>query len=125
MTAPAAAPVETTATAPPAAERRSAARTRKPRGGALVTSGVAWIVAVALLLAGVVAVNVSVLRLNVRLSALEGERARIEAENAALGAQISSAAAQPRIERLAREQLGLVPADPAAATYVWLRPHRR
>ena len=69
VTAPAAAPLETTATAPPAAERRSAARTRKPRSGALVASGVAWIVAVALLLAGVVAVNVSVLRLNVRLGA--------------------------------------------------------
>jgi cell division protein FtsL len=120
VTAPAAAPVETPV------ERTSRRRAaRRPRGGALVTSGVLWIVVVATLLAGVVAVNVSVLRLNVRLSGLESRRAQLQAENAGLQSQISSAAAAPRIERLARKQLGLVPADPSLTTYVSLRPRPR
>jgi cell division protein FtsL len=121
VTTPAAAPVETQVAAR-TARRRAAER---PRGGALVPSGVAWIVGVALLLAGVVAVNVSVLRLNVRLSELDRERARVHAEKAALQAEISSSAAAPRIERIARKNLGLVPANPATTTYVTLRRRGR
>jgi cell division protein FtsL len=76
---------------------------------------------IAVLLAGVVAVNVSVLRLNVQLSDAQRERAELQAENAMLAAQLSSAAAAPRIQRLARSA-GLVPASAARTTYVSIRP---
>jgi cell division protein FtsL len=115
---PAAAPVEA-----PAAARTARRRAAQPRGGALVTSGVAWIVLVAILLAGVVAVNVSVLRLNVRLSDADRERARLQAQIGQLELESSSAASTPRIERAARRS-GLVPADAAHTTYVFLGRRR-
>jgi cell division protein FtsL len=119
VTTPAAAPVESPAVAR-TARRRAAQR---QRGGALVSSGVAWIVCIAVLLAGIVAVNVSVLRLNVRLSGLERERANLHAEIAQLELESSSAASPPRIERAARRS-GLVPADAANTTYVFLNRRR-
>ena len=87
-----------------------------------VAGGVLWIVVVAALLAGVVAVNVVVLQLNVRLDGLARERADLRADNAKLRAQLSSAAANARIARDAREGLGLVAADPTTTTYVRLDP---
>jgi len=118
VTTPAAAPVET-----PAAARTTRRRAAQPRGGALVTGGVAWIVAIACLLAGVVAVNVSVLRLNVRLSNAERERARLQAEISQFELQSSSAASPSRIERAARGT-GLVSADATHTTYVFLEPRK-
>lgn len=115
---PAAAPVEA-----PAAARTARRRAAQPRGGALVTSGVAWIVLVAVLLAGIVAVNVSVLQLNVRLGDADRERAQLQAQIAQLELESSSAASTPRIERTAR-RAGLVPADAAHTTYVFLDRRR-
>jgi cell division protein FtsL len=102
--------------------RRRAARA--PRGGVLVTGGVVWIVVIAMLLAGVVAVNVSVLRLNLQLSDLERQRAALQAENASLSSQVSSTAALSRIQRLARAA-GLVPAPPGQTTYLSIRQKRK
>ena len=83
-----------------------------------MVGGVVWIVLLAVLLAGVVALNVAVLRLNVRLDGLGHERANIRAANAALSAQLSSATATAQIETLARRRLGLVPVEPEDMTYV-------
>ena len=66
--------------------------------------------------------NVVVLQLNVRLDGLARERADLRADNAKLRAQLSSAAANARIARDAREGLGLVAADPTTTTYVRLDP---
>jgi hypothetical protein len=95
------------------APRRTAKR--KQRG---VAGGVAWIVVAGVLLAGIVALNVAVLRLNVKLDRLNTEREQLRGGNAAIASQLSSAAASPRIQNLARLRLGLVPADPATTTYV-------
>ena len=84
-----------------------------------------WIVVVAVLLAGVVALNVAVLRLNVQLDKLDSKRAQLRAEKQALASQLSMAAASPRIQLLARTRYGLVPADPAEITYVRLEPRTR
>jgi cell division protein FtsL len=116
----AAARVEAPVPAPPA--RRRAAR--PSRDGALVTSGILWIVVVAFLLAGVVAINVSVLRLNLRLNDFDRQRAELQAENAVLASQLSSAAASSRIERLAREA-GLFPAGSGRTTFVSIRPKQK
>lgn len=98
----------------PAATRRRKA-VRAPFAGS-----VAWIVAVGVLLAGVVAVNVLVLQLNVRLDTLGRERAELKADIATARAQLSTASSNVRIETRAAAALGLVPADPALTTYVRL-----
>jgi cell division protein FtsL len=104
---PRGAPPRLRAAAPPAPERR-------------VFGGVVWIGTVAVLLAGIVALNVAVLRLNMRLDELGGERANLRAENAALAARFSSSHATARIQALARTELGLVPAEPGETTYIQL-----
>jgi cell division protein FtsL len=85
-----------------------------------VAGGVLWIGVVAALLAGVVATNVAVLRLNMKLDRLGRERAELRAQTAALKSQLSSAAAAPRIQRLAAKQLGLVRVTPEQTTYFTL-----
>jgi cell division protein FtsL len=97
------------------AGRRAASRRRL--GG-----GVTWILVVAALLAGVVAVNVLVLKLNVELDRLGSERAQLKADNAALRARLSSAASSLRVSQEARRRLGLVPADPLLTDYVRIGP---
>ena len=96
------------------------ARARARRGP--FTGGVLWIVLVAALLAGVVAINVLVLRLNVQLDGLRHDRAELKAEIASTRAQLSSASANARIETEAATKLGLVEADPNATTYLRLDP---
>jgi len=95
----------------PAPRNRPAPRRR-------VAGGVVWIVFVALLLTGIVALNVAVLRLNVQLDRLSRERADLRAENRTLQSQLSSAASSQRIQALAAKRLGLRPADPNSTTYV-------
>ena len=90
-----------------------------------MAGGVVWIVVVAVLLAGVVAMNVAVLRLNVQLDKLDTQRAHLRAEKQALASQLSMAAASPRIQLQAEKQFGLVEANPAETTYVRLGPRTR
>jgi cell division protein FtsL len=87
-----------------------------------VAGGVVWIGIVAVLLAGVVALNVAVLRLNMQLDRLGRERADLRAQNAALSVQLSSQASAPRIQRLAAKRLGFVQATSDQTSYVTL-PH--
>jgi cell division protein FtsL len=81
-------------------------------------AGITWIVVGAVLLAGVVFVNLAVLRLNLRLDSATQERTKLRAENAALSSQLSSALASPRIQALARQQDGLTQADPSTIGYI-------
>lgn len=99
-------------------ERRS--KTQDARSRAPFAGGVAWIVLVGVLLAGIVAVNVIVLQLNMQLDGLGGERAQLKADNARLRSQLSSASANVRIEEAATAKLGLQAADPLTTTYVRL-----
>ena len=82
--------------------------------------GIAWIVVVGGLLAGIVAVNVVVLQLNMQFDGLSRERAQLKADNALLRSQLSSASANVRIEDAATRKLGLEAADPLTTTYVRL-----
>jgi cell division protein FtsL len=97
----------------PAALEGGRRRLRRP-----LTGGVVWIVAVGCLLAGVVALNVVVLQLNVRYDRLSRQRAELQADVALLRAELSTASAGSRIESLAQEKLGLVPASPDVTEYV-------
>jgi cell division protein FtsL len=87
-----------------------------------VLGGVVWIGVIALLAAGVVAMNVLLLQLNVGYDDLGRERAQLKADIAHLESQLSSAAANARIARQAQEHLGLVEADPETTTYVTIAP---
>ena len=72
----------------------------------------------AVLLTGVVALNVAVLRLNMQLDRLGQERTQLRAENAALSSQLSSAVAAPKVQALAQRRLGVVPAAVDKVTYL-------
>ena len=97
---------------------RARAATRK-RSWAL-GGGVVWIVLLAVLLTGVVAVNVAVLRLNLSLDEVGRERTELKTDIARLRSEISSAAATTRIERLAEGELELVEVEPEDTTYIQL-----
>jgi cell division protein FtsB len=97
----------------PKAKPRTRARRRARSHGAI-----AWIVISAVLLAGVVFVNLAVLRLNLSLDKATQERTNLRANNALLQSQLSAALASPRIQAQARRQDGLVPADPSTIGYV-------
>jgi cell division protein FtsL len=106
--------------AQPARVRRARASSTQRRRSWLVSGGVAWIVVFAVLLAGVVAINVAVLRLNLQLDQSGGERTDLKNDIAGLRAEISSAAATTRIERLAQGELGLHEVQPEDTTYIQL-----
>ena len=82
-----------------------------------LTGGIFWISAFAVLLAGVVALNVAVLRVNMNVNDLSKQQADLQAQNQALASQLSSAGSSIRIEQAARK-LGLVPAPAADTSYV-------
>jgi cell division protein FtsL len=82
-----------------------------------LTGGIFWISAFAVLLAGVVALNVAVLRVNMNVNDLSKKQADLQAQNQALASQLSSAGSSIRIEQAAR-RLGLVPAPAADTSYL-------
>ena len=96
--------------------RRPGPRARRRRDP--LRSGVVWIVLAAVVLAGLVALNVAVLQLNVRLDQLSRDRASLREQNASLASQFSTAKAAPLIQARAQGRLGLVPAK--QTTYVEL-----
>jgi cell division protein FtsL len=108
--------------AQPAPGRRARAGSSTHRRSWVLSGGVVWIVTFAVLLAGVVAINVAVLRLNLQLDQTGRERTDLKNDIAGLRAEISSAAATTRIERLARGELGLVEVEPEDTTYIQLSP---
>jgi cell division protein FtsL len=104
---------------------RRATRPRRARTAATprVAGGVLWIVVVAALLAGIVALNVAVLRLNVQVEQLDRQREQLASKRAALQTELSTAAAGGRVETAAVRQLGLV--APVSTRYLQLKPPGR
>jgi hypothetical protein len=92
-------------------------RARSRASGRRVTGGIVWISLFAVLLTGIVALNVAVLRTNMRVSNLDKVELQLRAENAALASQVSSAASAGRIEATA-QKLGLVPALAVDTSYL-------
>lgn len=99
---------------------RARTRTLARRRSWALGGGLLWIVLFAVLLAGVVGVNVNVLRLNLELDRAGRERTELRADISRLRSQLSSASATSRIDRLAQKELGLVPADTDETIYVHL-----
>ena len=104
----------------PAAPVRSKRRLSRRR----VRGHIVWMILFALLLFGVVAINVAVLRAHVAVTRLDDQRAQIEARNQALASQLSAASSAPRVEAAAR-RLGMVQAPATATSYLDLAPRSR
>jgi cell division protein FtsL len=101
----------------PRPQPQSVPRARRRAQGLRLTGGIFWISAFAVLLAGVVALNVAVLRVNMTVNDLNKQQAELQAQNQALASQLSSAGSSIRIEQAARK-LGLVPAPAADTSYL-------
>ena len=101
----------------PRPKPQSVPRARRRTQGVRLTGGIFWISAFAVLLAGVVALNVAVLRVNMNVNDLSTQQADLQAQNQALASQLSSAGSSIRIEQAAR-RLGLVPAPATDTSYV-------
>jgi len=104
----------------PAASVRSRRKPTQRR----VRGHIVWMILFALLLFGVVAVNVAVLRAHVAVSRLDDERTRIENQNQALASALSAANSAPRVEAAAR-RLGLIQASPGNTSYADMLAGRR
>ena len=106
---------------PPAARPRgrpaASVRSRRKPTQRRVRGHIVWMILFALLLFGVVAVNVAVLRAHVAVSQLDDERAKLEARNQALASALSAVDSAPRIETAAR-RLGLIPASAGNTSYL-------
>jgi cell division protein FtsL len=114
------APSRTREQAKPAPKPKAKAKPRR-RAKARNHGAILWIVVAAVLLAGVVTVNLAVLRANIALDRANQERTKLQADNATLESQLSSALASPRIQALASRKKGLVEADPSTIGYIDLR----
>jgi hypothetical protein len=104
---------------PKARPRRRAAQ--RPR----VLGGVVWIVVLATLLAGIVALNVALLQLNMQLEQANQRKAELRAGNIGLTGRLSSAGSAPQVASTASHRLGLVSAEPDQTTYIDLGARRR
>jgi cell division protein FtsB len=109
---------------PARARPKAPARSRRRQVNRRVRLPIVWMTVFALLLAGVVAVNVAVLRAHVAVSNLDQERAKLEAQNQELASRLSAASSAPRIEAAAR-RLGFVQAPATAVSYLDLLPRSR
>ena len=108
----------------PAKRQAAPARTRRKPTQRRVRAHIVWMILFALLLAGVVAVNVAVLRAHVAVTRLDEQRAKLQAQNQALASRLSAASSAPRIEAAA-QRLGMVQAPAANTSYLVLPSGRR
>ena len=89
-----------------------------------LASGVVWIGLLAVLLTGIVALNVAVLQLNLQLDDLGQERARLRTENADLRARAAVNAFPDTIRETAKVQ-GYHQVNPLQTRYLDLEPNAR
>lgn len=103
----------------PARRPATSVRSRRKPTQRRVRGHIVWMILFALLLFGIVAVNVAVLRAHVAVSQLQDQRAKLEAHNQALASALSAADSAPRIEAAAR-RLGLIQASAGNTKYLEL-----
>ena len=103
--------------APEGPAPRSRTRSRRRAGQLRLRGHIVWMTAFALLLAGVVAVNVAVLRAHVAVTKLQNEQAQLQAQNETLSEKLSAASSAPAVVAAAH-RLGLVEAPDSATSYL-------
>jgi hypothetical protein len=112
------------ATPAPRRERSRAARPAlaRPRAGrSPVGAGVVWVLLLATLFGGIVALNVGALRNSIAASSIDGQAAALRSQNADLASRIVADSGYGRISQLARN-LGMVQAQPNRRDYMRLHP---
>jgi hypothetical protein len=109
---------------PPARRPAAPVRSRRKPTQRRVRGHIVWMTLFAILLFGVVAVNVAVLRAHVAVSKLDQERLQLENQNQALASRLSAANSAPRVEAAAR-RLGLIQASAGNTSYLDLAPSGR
>lgn len=107
----------------PAARTRARERARTAPGRKLLTGGVLWVLLLAALFGGIVALNVAALQSNLEGNRLVGQAAELRTQNARLEADVAAAGGWGRWATLAT-RLGMVPAYPSRADYIPLDPAR-
>lgn len=117
VAAPARAPARprrrTEAPAPVAVPRRA----RRVRPRRLTIGGAAWVIVLATLLGGIVALNVATLRDSIEVSRLQSQARQLTAENQLQQNRVTSLSSPVAIVREAT-RLGMHPADPNTTRYV-------
>jgi hypothetical protein len=88
-----------------------------------VSAGVIWVLLLATLFGGIVALNVGALRNSIAASRIDGEAAALRSQNADLASRIVADSGYGRISQLARN-LGMVQAQPGRRDYMRLHPRR-
>ncbi|MDX6521185.1 MAG: hypothetical protein QOG02_2030 [Gaiellales bacterium] len=101
------------------AARPSLARPRSRRFP--VTPGVMWVLLLATLFGGIVALNVGALRSSIEASRLDGQAAALRSQNADFESQISAQSGYGRISQLARGY-GMVQVQPSRRNFIMLHP---
>jgi len=95
---------------------------RRPRSP--VAPGVAWVLLLAALFGGIVALNVGALRNSIDASKLDAEGAALRTQNADLTARVAALTGYGRISKLAGDS-GMVQADPSRTDFINLKPAAR
>ena len=108
----------------PRKPRRRAGLERQRMRRSPVAPGVLWVLVIATLLGGVVALNVGALRNSIQASRLEGDAAALRSQNSALESQIAGESLSGRINQLA-QSYGMVQVQPGRGAYIRLHPRRR
>jgi|SRR5579862_7352308 len=90
---------------------------QRQRRSLRVRAPLVWMVVFAVLLVGVVAVNVAVLRAHVSVNDLDQKITQLQQQNATLASQYARATAAPRVEAAAR-RAGAVPATSTNTTVI-------
>jgi hypothetical protein len=82
---------------------------------------VLWVLLIAALLGGIVALNVGALRNSISASKIEGQEAALRSQNDALRSQVAQRSGSGRINADAA-RYGMIPAQPLRNDYLRLHP---
>lgn len=99
--------------------REATVARRRPRSP--VAPGVAWVLLLATLFGGIVALNVGALRNSIDASRLDAQGAALRTQNADLTARVASLSGYGRISKVAGD-LGMVHAQPGRNDFITLNP---
>jgi hypothetical protein len=80
-----------------------------------------WVLLLAMLFGGIVALQVGALRSSIEASRLDGQAAALRSQNADIESQISAQSGYGRISELARQQ-GMVQVQPRRRNFILLHP---
>lgn len=101
--------------------RRPAVLARPRAGRSPVAPGVLWVLVIAALLGGIVALNVGALRNSISASKIEGQEAALRSQNDALRSLVAQRSGSGRINADAA-RYGMIPAQPLRNDYLRLHP---